>query len=111
MFAGLSTLRKQEDKKDPSVQNKALQEYLKKYVSAEDEQQVAQGERKKKKKRRPRADASSSGAVQIVDADVTGFEALEAAKRRKRLPPDERAARSLRPPSPSSTPRGVGRRC
>ncbi|KIY95201.1 hypothetical protein MNEG_12762, partial [Monoraphidium neglectum] len=77
MFSGLSSLRKDE-KKEPTSQNKALQDYLKKYTSdgADD------GEKKKKRKKRPKAE--QGGAVQIVDADLTGFEAVQAAAERKR---------------------------
>ncbi|GBF90373.1 hypothetical protein Rsub_02479 [Raphidocelis subcapitata] len=88
MFSGLSTLRKDE-KKEPTAQNKALQDYLKKYGDGGGGGggggEGDYGERKKKKKKRAKEQA---GAVQIVDADVTGFEAAAAAERRKR----ERAA-------------------
>ena len=79
-FAGISSLRKDE-KKEPSVQNKALQEYLKRYTSG-----AEAGEKKKKRKKKPAAE--QGGAVQIVDTDVTGFEAVQAAAERKRAAAD-----------------------
>ena len=77
MFSGLSSLRKDE-KKEPAPQNKALQDYLKRYTDGGGD---GGGEKKKKRKKRPKEQA---GAVQIVDTDLTGFEALQAAAERKR---------------------------
>ena len=63
MFKGLSSLRKDEEKK-PKQQNAALQDYLKKYTEASDHT-------KKKKKKKPKPQGPS--AVQIIDNDDTGF--------------------------------------
>ena len=88
MFPGLSSLRR-EEKRGPSAQGKdagAMQEYLRRYTGEPAGGGEAGG--KKKRKKRPKAEA----AVQIVDADVTGFEGLAAAAARKRAPPGARAA-------------------
>lgn len=87
MFSGLSSLRK-EEKKEPTAQNKALQDYLKKYAGEEGGDGA--GDKKKKRKKKPKPEAG--GAVQIVDTDLTGFEGVAAAAERKRAPPSERAA-------------------
>ena len=81
MFSGLSSLRK-EEKKEPTAQNKALQDYLRKYTS---DDAAEGGENKKKRKKKPKPE--QGGAVQIVDADLTGFEALKLAAERKKAPP------------------------
>lgn len=73
MFTGLSTLRKAE-KKEPSAQNKALQDYLKKYTDGPTDDGQ---EKKKRKKKKPKA--AGSYAVSIVDGDISGFESLPAA--------------------------------
>jgi hypothetical protein len=68
MFKGLSTLRKDEEKK-PKPQNAALQDYLKKYTDGAS----ASEQTKKKKKKKPKPQGPS--AVQIIDNDDTGFDA------------------------------------
>eukprot|EP00775_Hariotina_reticulata_P004179 gene4179-4427_t len=73
MFTGLSSLRKTE-KKEPTVQNAALQEYLKKYASDDGAGEVVE-QKKKKKKKKPKAGSAGCG-VAILDQDVSGFEQL-----------------------------------
>lgn len=67
MFAGLSSLRKAE-KKEPSKQDKALQDYLNRQygdgLSAEDTQR-----KKKKKKQKQQGHA----AIAIVDSDISAL--------------------------------------
>ncbi len=70
MFSGVSSLRSQEPRK-PTPQNAALQAYLQKYVSGD--------EAPKKKRKKPKT-AKEGGAVQIVDADVSGFQAADVRK-------------------------------
>lgn len=69
MFTGISTLRKAE-KKESSAQNKALQDYLKRYADTPGGDDGTQKKRKKRKK-----PVSASGMA-IMDGDVTGFEGL-----------------------------------
>ena len=64
MFAGRSILRSAEAKPPPPV-NKALQDYLSKYVGS-----GGATEKKKKKKKKPK---SVAAGVRIVDEDVSGF--------------------------------------
>jgi hypothetical protein len=119
MFSGLSTLRK-EEKKEPAPQNKALQDYLKKYTDGGGD---GAGDKKKKRKKRPKPEAA--GAVQIVDGDLTGFEAIQAAAEVKRraaaaggpLPgaddgsgDDEGALRAARRAAGGARPRGAAMR-
>jgi hypothetical protein len=65
MFTGLSSLRAQEKK--PKAENTQLQEYLKKYTTP-----AAADEPPKKKRKKVKA--AKPHAVNIVDADLTGFE-------------------------------------
>jgi hypothetical protein len=65
MFSGLSSLRKAE-KKEPTVQDKALQDYLKRQYA--DGPTADEPKRKKKKKAK-----QGPGAIAIVDADITGL--------------------------------------
>lgn len=78
MFSGLSTLRKAE-KKEPTPQNKALSDYLKRQYGGG----TAEDEPKRKKKKKAKQGPS---AIAILDADITG------------LPPvSESAAKPARP--------------
>lgn len=65
MFSGLSSLRKAE-KKEPTAQNKALQDYLKRQYA--DGPAADEPKRKKKKKSK-----QGPAAIAIVDADITGL--------------------------------------
>jgi hypothetical protein len=73
MFSGLSSLRKAE-KKEPTVHNKALQDYLAKQYGAGSgaggggEQQQQEGRKKKKKKVK-----QTGAAVVILDHDLSGL--------------------------------------
>lgn len=82
MFSGLSSLRKAEKNKEPTKQDKALQDYLKRQYgggSTDDEPK-----RKKKKK----AKQTGPSAIAIVDGDITG------------LPPVSDAAAARKPTRP-----------
>jgi hypothetical protein len=70
MFTGLSSLRAQEKK--PKAANAELQDYLKKYTTP-----AAADEPPKKKRKKVKA--AKPHAVNIVDADITGFERSGAA--------------------------------
>jgi hypothetical protein len=79
MFTGLSVLRKAE-KKEPTQQDKALQDYLKRQYGGGS---TADEEPKRKKKKKSK---QAPAAIAIVDADITV------------LPPvDEAAAKPVRP--------------
>ncbi|GFR46522.1 hypothetical protein Agub_g8108 [Astrephomene gubernaculifera] len=76
IFAGKSTLRADEKKKDEGQpKNSALQEYLaKKYASDSGPKDGSEaGKRKKKRK----AGQDASGAIRIVDQDLSGFVSLD----------------------------------
>jgi hypothetical protein len=80
MFSGLSSLRKAE-KKEPTPQNKALQDYLKRQYGGGTAAAEDGPKRKKKKKFK-----QGPSAIAILDADITG------------LPPvSEAAAKPARP--------------
>jgi hypothetical protein len=79
MFTGLSVLRKAE-KKEPTQQDKALQDYLKRQYGGGS---TADEEPKRKKKKKSK---QAPAAIAIVDADITV------------LPPvDEAVAKPARP--------------
>lgn len=86
MFSGLSSLRKAE-KKQPTVQDKALQDYLAKQYGAGDSQQEKPKKRKKKVKH-------TGSAVAILDHDISGLETMSeaAAQPLKRGPAPTAAA-------------------
>lgn len=67
MFSGLSSLRKAE-KKEPTVQDKALQAYLQKQYGAGDGVAADEPKRKKRKKQK-----QGPSAIAIVDGDITGL--------------------------------------
>lgn len=71
MFSGLSTLRKAE-KKEPTPQNKALSDYLKRQYGGG----TAEDEPKRKKKKKSKQGPS---AIAILDADITGLPSVSEA--------------------------------
>lgn len=78
MFSGLSVLRKAE-KKEPTKQDKALQDYLKRQYGGGETEDEPKRKKKKKSKQGP-------SAIAIVDADITGL-----------APVSEAAAKPVRP--------------
>lgn len=84
MFSGLSTLRKAE-KKEPTKQDKALQDYLKRQYGGGTTEDEPRKKKKKKSKQGP-------SAIAIVDGDITGLAPVsEAAAKPIRLDLDEAA--------------------
>jgi len=87
MFSGLSSLRKGE-KKEPTVQDKALQDYLKRQYA---DGPSADEPRKKKKKKQKQG----TSAIAIVDGDISGLAPVaEAAVKPTRPDPTDDAADS-----------------
>ena len=74
LFAGRSTLRADEKKKEEGPpKDSALQAYLAKNYSIGDKDGAGAGKRKKKQK----SGLDAVGASRIVDQDVSGFNALD----------------------------------
>lgn len=79
LFAGKSLLRAEEKKKEQSQAkgNSALQDYLaKKYASGDGGGSDGAAPKKKRKKK-----AADTGAIRIVDQDVSGFNAVDPSAR------------------------------
>lgn len=67
MFAGLSSLRKEERKpQGNSPSSEKLQQYLKRYTGDG-------GDPKKQKKKKKKAKKNQPAGVRIIDQDLTGF--------------------------------------